>query len=131
MERWHGDHERSYERSNFSSQEDLISKKHTCGWNRVPVDELISQGIGFLLTGPMADEQKLNEQHSINKNYYYYHFFSHFRTVVGSHFIISIIFLSYVHSRPCCLALSLFRTFAVMLFHLLLLFNYYLVWSIL
>ena len=51
MERWHGDHERSYEGSNFSNQEDLISQQHTCGWNLVPVDGTDFQMIGFRLTG--------------------------------------------------------------------------------
>ena len=31
MERRHGDHERFYEESNFSNQEDPISQQHTCG----------------------------------------------------------------------------------------------------
>ena len=53
MERSHGDHERSYEGSNFSSQEDLISQQHTCGWNRVPVDGTDFPGDMISLNRPL------------------------------------------------------------------------------
>ena len=36
MGRWHGDEYRSY-MGYISSQEDLTSQQHTCGWNQVPV----------------------------------------------------------------------------------------------
>ena len=60
MERWHGEHERSYEGSNFSNQEDLISQEHTYGWNLVSVDGNDFPGDMILFNRPTFHGQKHN-----------------------------------------------------------------------